>query len=365
MTEVAAAAHQPPLLLHVFPTFATGGAQMRFAAVANHFGPRWRHAIVAMDGDLACRERLDPDLDVHFPSVSLPKGDTFTNARRCRVLLRAMAPAALITTNWGAIEWALGNLPPLVRHVHVEEGLGPDEIVGQFARRIWLRRLALRWSTLVVPSQGLERLAAEVWRLPRTRTRRILNGVDLTRFAPRPRQRHGPVVIGAVAMLRPEKAIGRLLRAFAMLRRTTPARLVVVGDGPERVSLERLAAELALGEDVRFIGRLVRPEEAYADFDIVALSSDSEQMPLCVLEAMACGLPVAATAVGDVPEMLSAANRRFVVPRDDAALAAALRELAAAPALRAAVGVANRDRAEAIYGQGEMLSAWGRVFDGA
>lgn len=320
--------------------------------------------IVSMDGDLGCRERLDPGLDVNFPSVSLSKGHTFANARRCRALLRAVRPAALITTNWGAIEWAIGNLPPLVRHIHVEEGLGPDEISGQFLRRIWLRRLALRWSTLVVPSHGLERMAAEVWRLPRAGTRRILNGVDLVRFAPRPRERHGPVVIGAVAMLRPEKAIDRLLRAFHLLRRTMPARLVIVGDGPERTSLERLAAELSLGEHVRFIGRVAKPEDVYASFDIVALSSDSEQMPLCVLEAMACGLPVAATAVGDVPEMVSSANRRFVVPRDDTALAVALRELSAAPALRAEVGAANRQRAEKIYGQDKMLSAWGRVLDG-
>jgi glycosyltransferase involved in cell wall biosynthesis len=338
---------------------------MRFAAVANHFGRRWRHAILAMDGDTACAERLDPGLDVSFPQVSLPKGATLANARRCRALLRSWAPATLVTTNWGAIEWALGNLPPLVRHVHVEEGLGPDEVGGQFARRVWLRRLALRWSTLVVPSHGLERMAAEVWRLPPARTLRILNGVDLARFAPRREPREGPVVIGTVAMLRPEKAIGRLLRAFAILRRTVPARLVVVGDGPERGALESLAGELALGEDVRFLGRLARPEDAYAGFDIVALSSDSEQMPLCVLEAMACGLPVAATAVGDVPEMLSEPNRRFIVPRDDAALAGALQDLAAAPGLRAAIGAANRERAAAAYGQDAMLAAWGRVFDGA
>ena len=51
---------EAPLLLHVYPAFAVGGSQTRFAAVANHFGRRWRHAIIAMDGNIACRERLDP-----------------------------------------------------------------------------------------------------------------------------------------------------------------------------------------------------------------------------------------------------------------------------------------------------------------
>src|ERR1700710_2561664 len=98
-----------PLLLHVFPTFAFVGAQVRFASIANHFGPRWRHAIVAMNGDLACRERLDSALDVQFPQVDLRKGDTLGNVRRFRAVLRSLAPDVMLTSNFGSIEWAIAN----------------------------------------------------------------------------------------------------------------------------------------------------------------------------------------------------------------------------------------------------------------
>ena len=82
-----------PLLLTVFPTFAVGGAQARFTTLVNHFGPRWRHAIVSMDGNLSCRERLDPALDVAFPRLEVRKGDTLGNVRRFHAAL-AHSPAA-------------------------------------------------------------------------------------------------------------------------------------------------------------------------------------------------------------------------------------------------------------------------------
>ena len=124
-----------PLLLHVFSTFAPGGPQVRFAAIANHFGRRWRHAVVAMDGNTACRERLDPGLDVSFLESGAVKGDTLGNIRRFRAALRAMRPAALVTSNWGSIEWAMANALPLVRHVHLEDGFGPEERDRQLPRR--------------------------------------------------------------------------------------------------------------------------------------------------------------------------------------------------------------------------------------
>ena len=117
----------PPLLLHAYSTFAVGGPQVRFATVANHWGRRWRHAVVAMDGNLACRERLDPGLDVSFPELGLRKGDTWGNLRRMRAALRRLQPAALVTSNWGTIEWAMANRIGLVRHEHVEDGFGPEE----------------------------------------------------------------------------------------------------------------------------------------------------------------------------------------------------------------------------------------------
>ena len=351
-----------PLLLHVFPTFATGGAQVRLASVLNHFGRRWRHAIIAMDGVLTCRERLEPGLDVTFPAIALPKGDTLGNLRRCRAVLRELAPQTLVTANWGSIEWGMANLVPLVRHVHVEDGLGPDEVAGQLPRRVWTRRFVLRRSTVVLPSRVLERIALQTWRLPARRVRYVPNGVDLARFGkPGPRG-DGPPVIGTVAALRAEKNLGRLLHAFQIVRQAMPARLVIVGDGAERAGLEALAASLGVAGDVRFAGHMAEPAGEYAGFDVFALSSDTEQMPLSVLEAMAAGLPVAATDVGDVRLMLAPENAGHVVARDPAALAGALLDVLQAG--DRGIGAANRARAEAEYSQTAMFAAWGALLNG-
>lgn len=352
-----------PLLLHVYSTFAVGGPQVRFAALANRFGREFRHAIVAMDGNTACRERLDPGLDVTFPEVEIRKGDTLGNRRRFRAVLAALRPDALVTSNWGSIEWAMANTPTLVRHLHVEDGFGPEERDRQQPRRVWTRRLLLRRATVAVPSQVLFRLATEVWRLPRGHVHYVPNGIDLARFAV-PRAVNAVPVIGTVAALRPEKNLARLLRAFAAVRMQRPCRLVIAGGGPERAALETLAAELGVAADVSFPGHVADTPALYAGFDVFALSSDTEQMPLSVLEAMAAGLPVAATDVGDVRAMLAPDNAAEVVAQDEALLAAALAALLEDPARRALLGAANRARAEAAFDQEAMFAAWHALFRG-
>ena len=255
----------------------------------------------------------------------------------------------------------MANMLPLARHVHVEDGLGPDEVAGQLPRRIWTRRAVLRRSTVVLPSRVLEHIALDTWRLPRRRIRYIPNGVDLARFgAPSPISDEPPI-IGTVAALRPEKNIGRLLQAFASVRQAMPARLVIVGEGPERAGLEMMAATLGVAKDVRFTGHLQEPRLEYAGFDLFALSSETEQMPLSVLEAMAARLPVVATDVGDIRVMLSAENAPFVVQRDPEPLAAALMAVLRLPDRGRSVGTANRLRAEAVYSQEAMFAAWSAV----
>src|SRR5580658_2961921 len=155
----------PRTVLSVFATFAVGGPQVRFAALANRYGARYRHLIVAMDDNYACRERLSPTLDVHFPSVPIRKGATLANLRTFRRFLRTQKPDVLVTNNWGSIEWAMANLPALVRHVHIEDGFGPEERDRQIRRRVLTRRLVLRWSAVALPSQTLTRIATDIWRL--------------------------------------------------------------------------------------------------------------------------------------------------------------------------------------------------------
>lgn len=354
-----------PLLLHVFASFATGGPQVRFATLVNRLGGRFRHAVIAMDGRQEARALLDPALDIRFPEVCVTKGDLGANLRRFRAALRDIEPDLLVTSNWGSIEWVLARIGTGVPHLHAEDGFGPEERARQLPRRVLARRLLLRRTTVVVPSRLLRRIANEIWRLPPANVRLLPNGLDVDRFAAaRPRKDVQPVVIGTVAALRPEKNIARLIRALALLPAAVPVRLVIVGDGPERAALEALAAAEGVGAHVEFVGHRTDPAPLYAGFDIFALSSDTEQMPLSLIEAMASGLPVVATDVGDVATMLDAANRPYVVPREDAALAAALVSLATRHDLRVALGGANRARAKAEFAEEDMVAAWGELFSG-
>lgn len=372
IADIALPPGTAPLLLHIFPTFAVGGAQVRYCALANRFGPRWRHLIVSLDGRVDCAERLRPEVPFTLLPAPVPRGlDPLRRIWRIRSLLRQLRPAALVTSNWGSIEWAIANLaPPRLHHLHTEDGFGPDEAAGQKLRRVLMRRLTLRWSEVALPSTVLLRAAREAWRLPEDRLHHIPNGLDLDRFCPdgsRPALAvpgEGPV-IGTVAALRPEKNLARLLRAAALLRAEGRAlRLLIIGDGAERAALEALAAKLGLGDMLLFAGHVPDPAAAYRAMDLFALSSDTEQMPFSVMEAMASGLAIASTDVGDVRVMLGAAGQGHVAALDDAALAAALRPLIDDAALRARLGAANRAKAERDYGQETMFQAYAALIEG-
>jgi glycosyltransferase involved in cell wall biosynthesis len=224
-------------------------------------------------------------------------------------------------------------------------------------------------STVVVPSQALQRLALDIWKLNSARVRYIANGIDCTRFGAQDIEAfswpgQGPI-IGTVAGLRPEKNLMRLLDAFARVRGELPCRLLISGDGPERAKLEARAAALGLSADVMFCGYIARPEKIYAALDVFALSSDTEQMPTSVIEAMAAGLAIAATEVGDVANMVSADNRSFVVARESDALADALCSLLKDSAQRKGIGAANQAAARSRFDQAEMFAAYRGLFAGA
>jgi glycosyltransferase involved in cell wall biosynthesis len=268
----------------------------------------------------------------------------------------------LVTNNWGCIEWAMANtLQPLVRQVHIEDGFGPEERARQLPRRVWTRRLVLRRAEIVLPSQTLLTLARDVWKLPRRHLHYVPNGIDLARFAPAPRAPNSVPVIGTVAALRPEKNLLRLIDAFALLRANLPARLEVAGSGAQLTALQDRVAAHGLQADVGFLGHLADPAPAYRRFDIFALSSDTEQMPIALLEAMASGLAVAATDVGDVAAMLPEASRASVVSCDAAVLAAALHTLCADPQLRRRLAAANL-AAAAQFDQRRMFDTYRGLF---
>jgi glycosyltransferase involved in cell wall biosynthesis len=355
-------------LLHVFPSFQLGGSQRRCAAIANHFGGNYRHSVVSLDGRTDAAALLTPDVPYDHISSRPQSGlrAALCNARR---IIHAVAPDILITHNWGAMEWAAASLPGGPRHIHIEDGFGPEEANAQLRRRVMFRRLILNLrSTVVLPSRALMTLAATTWRLAPGRITYIPNGIPCVKFRRPPdplltaRFRGAGPVIGTIATLRKEKALERLLEAFRIVLRTRPARLVIAGDGPERPGLERLANVRDIGESVTFLGNIDRPEEIISGFDIFALSSDTEQMPLSILEAMAAGLPIVATDVGDIRLMVAPENLEYLVRRDAASLAEALQRQLDDEASRRALGAANLARANAAYDESAMFEAYARLY---
>ena len=374
--QLGIAASKASHFLHIFPHFGYGGPPIRIANVINHFGPRYRHTIFALDGNMASGSRLDPALGVRLADPGIDKRKPIGALLAIRLHLAAERPDLLLTYNWGSVEWALVNT--VIRaapHVHFESGFGPDEAERQIPRRIWARRVALLGAhCLLVPSFTLVAIARDIWRLDPAKIRHVPNGVDCALFAAAgdPAAAAGFVlradelVVGTVAPLRHEKNLARLLRAFAGLTYRGKVRLLIAGDGPDRPALQALAAELGITDRVSFVGHVEEPHKVYPLMDIFAMSSDTEQMPNTLLQAMAASRPVASVDIGDVRAILPPENAALIAPRgDEAGLAALIDRLLADRGLRERLAAANRRHVVATYSKERMYAAYGALFDEA
>jgi glycosyltransferase involved in cell wall biosynthesis len=333
---------------------------MRLADLARGLGDDVSHRVVSLDGDLTAGEAMPRATAFSsFPARRSREGDS-SNQFTLKTLIAASDADLLLTYDFEALDGALANLAgSRLPHIHHEDGFNPDETLArEKERRSVMRRLALARSMLVTPSRTLESIAVERWTVPARRVRHIPNGVDLARFAPRARARaaRAPVVIGYLGALRGQKNVLRLLRAFAKLPTTPLTLLEIFGDGPDRDHLRTVARGLGIAPRIAFRGETAFPEDAYAGFDVFALPSNLEQMPLSLIEAMACGLPVAAMAVGDVARVVAKPNRPFIAPAgDDEAFATALLRLSRDAALRAEIGLANVERARQRFSLEAMV----------
>ena len=365
-----------PHLCHVFPAFAHGGPEVRTALVVNATADRFRHTILSINGDLSGQSRIRANGEVRLEPVGRP-GAWGGYCRVLRRTLHGLRPDVVLTYGWGGIDAILaGRLCGIRRIIHTEDGFLPDEAHRQKWRRLAARQLLLRAAALVVcPSQTLVGIAARLWRLPRRKVCYLPNGVDVSHFSPgtpderaAARRRFGcteaEIVVGTVGHLRAEKNQARLIRAFSHLPGHVPAKLLLVGDGDLRAALTRQVHDLGLAGRVIFAGIVPDPVDCYRAMDLFALSSDTEQMPLAVLEAMGVGLPVLSTAVGDVREMVSARNRTQVTPLgDDEAYARALAVLAQSLDERVALGRMNRSRCVEHYDLRAMVERYRELYE--
>lgn len=245
--------------------------------------------------------------------------------------------------------------PRLVTTLHGTDVTG---LVGDAALTAVTRHAVLRSDAVTTPSLWLRQVAFANLSLPETKQVEVIpNFVDPEEFHPgddRPDLRRlfpaltwdGPVrpaVLLHASNFRTVKRVGDAVAAFAQVLRSRPATLILVGDGPERGVVERLAVSLGVSGQVAFLGEQLQMGRLFAQADLFVLPSQQESFGLAALEALASGVPVVATDVGGLPEVVRHAETGWLVPAGNPpALAVAILRLLADEPRRAAMGRAAR-----------------------
>lgn len=269
---------------------------------------------------------------------------------------------------------AAGWLAPFARHILRRRVLiycHGDDLVGEDPRaRTWRRRWFAAADRVVAAGDFAAARLADAYGVPAARIANLPNGVDLARFAPRPeppglRARlglEGRRVVLTAARLVPRKGVDRLIAAWpAVLAAEPRAALLVVGEGPQRVELEAMAA----GLPVHFAGAIPPAEmpDIYAVAEIFALPNrtepgESDGLPLVILEAQASGLPVVGGLAGGTPEAVTDGETGLLVPGENPeAIAGALQRLLTDRPFAARLAAAGR-RAAASRGWESRAAAF-------
>ncbi len=367
---------QPVHILHLHSSFSLGGKEARAVRLMNAFGDAARHTVVSgVPDQLGARAAIDKTIRYEI-AQDAPSLTGRPSVARYEALARYMRRFDLVLTyNWGAIDGVMAarvfakGAPPIVHH---EDGFNADEAGGLKVERNVYRRIALPAArALVVPSEVLEQVALRIWKQPRARVHRIANGIATALYAQRPDPRAIPgfvpnareVVIGALAGLRTVKDLPLLVRACGGIAQRF--RLVIVGEGPERETIIAAARAMGIADRLVMPGFLDRPHRFVGAFDIMALSSRSEQFPISIVEGMAAGLPIVSTPVGDIARMVAPENAPFVTGSDEVLLRDALYALVTDPDLRARVGAANRAKARADYDEAAMIARYRTLYEEA
>jgi sugar transferase (PEP-CTERM/EpsH1 system associated) len=342
-------------VLHVITELDIGGAQKALAHLLARLDlQRFSPTVACLyNGDKIVAEEIRA-LDVPVINLDMTakwRWDAFWRLYR---LLRRERPTILHTWMFHA------NIPGRVlgRLAGAPIIISSERTMGQESRwRYWLNRITEPLTDRVAcVSQLVADFVVEKVDIPRHKTIVIPNGIDMRAFDHLPARQQAratlrlpsdSMLVGTVARLNPVKRLDVLLQAMASL---DDAYVVIVGDGAERVRLETLSNELGLAERVRFAGQQDDVRPWLAALDVFALTSDWEGMPNAVLEAMAAGLPVIATAVGGTPEVVvDDVTGLLIPPRDPGTLVQAIRHLSRDPDLRRNMGQAGQRRVEQYF----------------
>ena len=262
---------------------------------------------------------------------------------------------------WGAAFGHLARVPAVVAHEHTWS------FEGQRMRRFLDREVVARFSDVVLTvSRADERRMIEVEGLKRQKVRFVANGIEgfiadedgPRRFRAEMGLGDGTAVIGTACAMREQKRLDVMIRAAALVAEEhDDVKLVLIGDGPERPRLEALVDSLGLQGTVLFAGTRPDVRSILPTLDVALLSSDFEGSPLALMEYMDARLPIVATAVGGVPDLIDdGVNGLLVPPGDETALANAALGLIRDPGRSAALGAAAAERRRTEFDIATMVS---------
>jgi glycosyltransferase involved in cell wall biosynthesis len=374
-------------VLRVITRMNVGGPALHVALLTSGLDPdRYETLLVsgregAAEGSMLELGRAGPVRPVVVPSLRREIGplDAYALWRVLRIA-RAFRPDIVHThlAKAGVVGRIAARLVRARAVVHTYHG---TVFRGYFGEResgvyVAIERALSRISTHVVaitPQQRRDLLALEI--APESKIVEIPLGLDLgifrdgmDRAAARSQLGIEPdaLVVGIVARLVPIKDVATFLRAVAMLKGRMPRlTALVVGGGEERALLEAEARRLDLGASCRFLGWRADMPRVYAAMDLAVLTSLNEGSPVSVIEAMAAGLPVVATSVGGVPDVVDAASGVLVPPRDPGALADAIERVLSAPDRGRALGLAGRARAFDRYDSPRLIRDIDALYTGS
>jgi sugar transferase (PEP-CTERM/EpsH1 system associated) len=383
LSEPAAAVgiRDVPLVAHVIYRLDVGGLENGLVNLINRIpAERFRHAIICLTDYSAFRRRIQRG-DVSVFTLNKPPGNSPVLHVKLWRLFMQLRPDIVHTRNLAALE---GNLPARLAgvpvRIHGEHGRDIDDLDGRNTKRQVMRRLFKPFvHHYIAVSRDLESYLEQKVRVHPSRITQIYNGVDSERFHPAGEERgevpcagfagKGDFVIGTVGRMQDVKDQLTLARAFVRLTQGTPQaeqrlRLVMLGDGPLRERVRVLLADAGVQQFAWLPGEHDDVPRIMRSFDLFVLPSLAEGISNTILEAMASGLPVLATAVGGNPELVEPGVTGTLVPRNDPeSMARAMRVYAESAELCRRHGSAARRAVEQRFGMEAMVNAYMAVYD--
>lgn len=371
---------KPPLILHVIHHLYIGGMENGLINLINQLpSDQFRHAIVCIEDYSEFRNRITRE-DVEVFALNRSDAGVWKLRWKIFSLCRRLKPALVHTRNMSGLDALLpARLAGVPYCVHGEHGWDVDNLDGHKRKPLWLRRLhAPLVNRYVAVSRDLKRYLQEMVGIPGTKISQIYNGVDVERFAPASAKplawlpsefRHEQLIrIGTVGRLQAVKDQACLLRAFSILLEKAPslgatARLIIVGDGPLRVELKQLAIQLRIDRLCFFAGARNDIPQVLQSLDLFVLPSLNEGISNTILEAMASGLPVLATAVGGNVELIEQGESGSLFDAGDAEqLSKFMFAYISNQARRNAESVTARHVAVSRYSLNTMLVNYGEMY---